>query len=541
MSVLRIPTDTSGINQGFGALGQAMSNLFDPRLRWQAYQLQQEILLKRLQMQELQRKFGARDDLKAAYMNDPQFRELYDRYPAIQSLINREIERDTPGVEILKMIGIERLAHGANTNPDIGAAIEATGAPYDKPYLPVTNEQRMGDMVREQISQKQAESAATERGKLIGGGVKLAPGEELKGPPGGAGSMFEPINPVWNPLTRQIDIGGGGPQPSPSSTGSPSSGSTATPTTSGGAGTGAGGGVTTISGPSQVDIERQKKVVADYMDDVGKTANLQEGATKLLNVIHQIQKLHAQAGTNDPITAQTQQFLVHEFGLALSPGATAQQATQALLTQTMPALIKQYNMTRFARPEIEFTEGAAGQAWMKPEVLNTILANYAAGAELDLQNANLANQIRAGGYNPNDMANYWATKNSNIAKIDALTNQIARDMGALTADTSKGVGGGGAAQGGGAVVGGGGPANAGSAAAAPPTDLGTAISNTASDIFHRLFGGGGAPPATAAPPTPEAQPTPIDTGQPPIAPEPIPPGGVQLTPRPDGTWGPLGR
>lgn len=201
MSVLRAPADQN-INRNFGGLGQAISNIFDPRLRWEAYELQQRILMQRLQMQELQRKFGARDDLKQAYLNDPAFRSLMDRDPEVQAIVNYGIESGASMADIEKEIGTRKLVTSPDTTDpnavksNIGAAIQLEGKQYTgSPTGPVVGPDTAGAAAKADIARKQAEAEAQARGTLIGGGAKLAPGEELK-LPGGFSSGVATFDPI---------------------------------------------------------------------------------------------------------------------------------------------------------------------------------------------------------------------------------------------------------------------------------------------------------------------------------------------------------
>jgi hypothetical protein len=270
-----------------------------------------------------------------------------------------------------------------------------------------------------------------------------------------------------------------------------------------------------ISGLAPADIEGQKKIVNTFQDDVNTTANLGEGAAKLRNVIAQvsaIQKAAGASGWTGQIPAFVRQEILEKTGMALDPQASAQQAATALLKETLPGIIKQYNMTRFAKPEIQFSEGVVGNATMRPEVLNRILANLDAGAQLDMTNASLANQVRAGGYNIAGLGDYYGQKFANNSKIDEYVTNAGKDLQALQpSDVTN------------------------------PTGAATPAMNPLAGIFSSLGslfggGGGGPAPATAAPPSPPQ--TPQAPSQAPQSPAPVAPD-VQFVPLGGGRWGPI--
>src|SRR5262252_2299486 len=213
MSVLRIPTgDTTS---GFGALGQALAQAFDPRLRWEAYELQQRILMQRLQMQELQRKFGARDDLKAKYMSDPNFARAVNT-PALQSELNLMIENGTSGADIDKWIA----SHAYMNEPDVNDPQSQQrrikeGAmwnqkPWTDPFAPAVGPLTAGQIATTQLGIEQAKAAAVARGTAIGSGIKVAPNERVVGGPGISNAGVSPLSMGWDYVSGTPTVGGGG-------------------------------------------------------------------------------------------------------------------------------------------------------------------------------------------------------------------------------------------------------------------------------------------------------------------------------------------
>jgi hypothetical protein len=134
-----------------------------------------------VEIQKLQRTFGARDDLKAALLRDPNFRYWYEHDPSAQAMVNYAIENGQSLGDILKLQGIERLSHGESS---IGAAIEATGKPYDKTYAPIVDAETLAAAQRQQVEQAYQDARARALGDAAGRGLKrYAPkrGEEGHG------------------------------------------------------------------------------------------------------------------------------------------------------------------------------------------------------------------------------------------------------------------------------------------------------------------------------------------------------------------------
>lgn len=470
MAVLRAPYDTS-MNQGMGALGQALGMMFDPKLKWEAYELQQRILMQRLQMQELQRKFGARDDLKAAYMNDPNIRAWMDNDPSAPAKVRYAIENGISLNDLIKAQGVETLAHGGGTNP-VGAAIEATGTPYDKTYMPITGAQSAAAAASAQLTQAQAKTAMEERGKIMGGGVKLAQGETLTGP-GLSPTSMSPLSLTMDPRTFQPSIGIGGttsasgaartpsasdtPPVSPAAQAAPASSGSGAQMNSGQSGSSTVGGamitgnapgsspvqpgqpgqplpVGTISGVSPVQVEAQKKQVGFTQDDANTIAQKQRGINTAEGIISDIRKLETMTktqGWGGQLNAATREYLQTHWGLSPTDAATAQTAISSLLVDTLAQVRQQMGLTTVRVGEINpIVKPTLGSATMPPGALDTILAQEQSGLEVDKRNVINAYGYMSGSYGSPGSGNaettYWQNKRANedsYATIRAKNNE----------------------------------------------------------------------------------------------------------------------
>jgi len=468
MAVLRVPGDT-GINQGMGALGQALGMMFDPRLRWEAYELQQRIAMQRLQMQELQRKFGARDDLKAAYMHDPNIRAWMDNDPSAPAKVRYAIENGISLNDLVKAQGVETLAHGGGQNP-IGAAIEATGTPYDKTYMPITSASTAAAAATAQATQEAAKNAEIERGKLLGGATKLAPGERLVGP-GVSAAGIAPLTITTDPNTLQPSIGLGGttassgaaktpsasdtPPVSPAAQAAPASAGAGAQMNSGQAGSSTVGGAMVtgnapgsspvqpgqqlpmgaVTGADPVQIEARKTQVGFTQKDAQADYNKQDAINQAEGIIRDIRTLETLNQTGG-YTGQTQaawrQYLHDHWGLAIGDTATAQQAEASLLVDTLAQVRQRMGLSTVRVGEIDpIVKPTLGSATMPPGALNTILAQEQSGLEVDKRNVINAYAYMTGSYGEaggnGDAENTYLKNNKTIedsyAPIRAKNNE----------------------------------------------------------------------------------------------------------------------
>jgi hypothetical protein len=478
MAVLRVPGDT-GINQGMGALGQALGMMFDPRLRWEAYELQQRIAMQRLQMQELQRKFGARDDLKAAYMHDPNIRAWMDNDPSAPAKVRYAIENGISLNDLIKMQGVETLAHGGGQNP-IGAATEALGAPYDKTYMPITSASTAAAAATAQATQEAAKNAEIERGKLLGGATKLAPGERLVGP-GVSTAGIAPLTITTDPNTLQPSIGLGGttassgasktpsasdtPPVSPAAQAAPASAGAGAQMNSGQAGSSTVGGamvtgntpgsspvqpgqqlpIGTITGADPVQIEARKNQVGFTQKDAQADYNKQDAINQAEGIIRDIralETLNQTGGYTGQVQAQWRQYLHDHWGLAIGDTATAQQAEASLLVDTLAQVRQRMGLSTVRVGEIDpIVKPTLGSATMPPGALNTILAQEQSGLEVDKRNVINAYAYMTGSYGEagsGDAENtYLKNKKTNEDSYGAIRAKNNEEFGSIVSQAQR--------------------------------------------------------------------------------------------------------
>lgn len=469
MPVLRYSGDTS-IGQSLGNIGSALGQALDPKLRAQAQMLQIEMQLHLLQMRELQRKFGARDDLKHIYSSLP---------PDRQAKFNYMIEHDVPMSDIEKEVGLQALTDPSSDQltpqqlkNNIQNTIRLTGQPYDKTYGPIVGPSTMGAATRTQQQQQYETERAKASGTAAGGGITTK--EERIFPLGPAGT-FQPqgFDPVTGQPTNVAPIPGASPVAPPAQTPpvSPaaqaapaSSGSTANITSgqsggtlnvsSGGAGTAvaAGGGglaggssggagiagtlpspVRNLPGGGQVTGYNPVDVAASGENTKINTAELTnalEGGPqgyRTKATIEQIRQLAPLAQNEGPWGAAESvagKWLA-ERGVIVTNSQEARARIKLLLNGLIPNVRQEAGVTRVAQPEIKLLGNMIGSEQMPWSVLSSVLNGEDALADIQIQNYNNANRVlgRDKVNGPMDMADYTAAKTGAYSGInDKITD-----------------------------------------------------------------------------------------------------------------------
>lgn len=449
MAVLRAPDQ--GIGPGMGALGHALGQMFDPKLRWEAYELQQRIMLQRLQAQELQQKFGARTDLINRYLADPSFRELMARDPNIEGLVRYGVANGATMEQIDKAIGLHRYmtaqdsTDAGTSRATIAAIAQMTGQPYDKTYMPIRGPQTAAAAAEAQAAQEAAKNAEIERGKLLGGATKLAPGETLVGP-GVSPTGISPLSITVDPTTLKPSIGLGGtisasgaartpsasdtPPVSPAAQAAPASSGSGAQMNSGQAGSSTVGGamvtgntpgsspvqpgqqppvppgqtlpVGSVSGLSPVSVEAEKGRTTYVQADVNKTLNQQRGINtieSIVNDVRSLQKLTQTGGWGGQAGAAWRDYLQHHWGMSPTDASTAQTAISSLLVDTLARVRQEMGLTTVRVGEIDpIVKPTLGSASMPPGALDMILAQELSGAQVDKKNVDNALAYYRGDY-----------------------------------------------------------------------------------------------------------------------------------------------
>ena len=132
-----------------------------------------------------------------------------------------------------------------------------------------------------------------------------------------------------------------------------------------------------------------------------------EAATKLKTITNQIRGL-SQIANNAGFWGQGQAGINAFLGQYNLGGITsaqqAQQAMNQLMKTELPSMLKQFDIVRFAKPEIDLMSGVTGSGELAPPVINGILANLDAGADYILKRKGAAGQTL--GYDPSTPMNY---------------------------------------------------------------------------------------------------------------------------------------
>jgi hypothetical protein len=524
MSVLRAPGDGS-ISQGMGALGQALGQMFDPRLRWEAYELQQRMMLQRLQMQELQSKLGARTDLINKALTDPNFARALNT-PALQAELNYMIQSGASGKDIDEYIASHALANAPDVNDpneakrNIGNAIVLTKKPYESTTMPIVGPVTAAQSGITSLQTQQAQEQAKARGQALGAVTKLAPADILGGE-GVSGGNIAPMSFNWGPNGPTVNVG-----PASSASGAniqpPASAGAGAEVNSGqsGASTGQSGASTgnTLAGLNPVTIEGAKGQQKFVMDDASAMQQKQRvvnQAQGIINDIRQLEQLTKTGGFTGQVSAAFRQHLQQEYGLIVGDAASAQAAIGSLLVDTLGNVRGPAGLTTVRVGEINpVIKPMIGSPSMPPGALDTILAQEQSGLDTDQKQIANAYAYMKGAYGALGSGaaetTYLTNKDNNEKGYAATRDKNNKDFNTIVAQAQALSGN----QPAGAPV-----ANSGNAPQTM-TSGSPSLWDALSGWWHGLTGGANAAPDQPPPPAGGAQ-----------------PGSVQLVPRGDGTWG----
>jgi hypothetical protein len=291
-----------------------------------------------------------------------------------------------------------------------GAQFEA-GMPV--PVGPNTNAAYQKALGQRQETQAEAEA----RGKVLGGGVDAGKPLIFPTPPPSTNQNLQPA-PAPTPAPAQTNPPAPAPAPAPAPVPAPvpapapptapvqapiPKGATPDPTHPGWYWQGGqlhpavttGGPAGTVIGMNTGDQETANAATAG----AGKTLNdayaAGEAATKLQTITQQLRGLETIAHTNG-FWGQTNAAINDFLGQYHLGGVTNQQMAQQLMKQLvtteLPGMLKQYDIVRFAKPEIDLMNRVMGDPTASPEVINGILANLDTAAQYTVQRKNLASR-----------------------------------------------------------------------------------------------------------------------------------------------------
>jgi hypothetical protein len=296
-----------------------------------------------------------------------------------------------------------------------------------------------------------------------------------------------------------------------------------------------GGPAGTVIGYDPNDL----KLAADISGAATKTladayAAGGDSAARLMAVTAQIKALEQVSQTGGlygQITAGPLRDLLNKAGLGnITTAQQAQAAEDNLLKNTLPGMLKEFNVTRFASPEITMMNQVAGSSSLPPGVLDDILANVDTTANYTIQRRALAGQ--ALGYDPSNPLNFPDYQQQDNALQANYAPELARrrqSYGAVAATVAAPV-----VSNPPAPVVSNPPAPVVSNPPAPvvnspSVNVGGGQSPSLWDVVSHFFGGGGSQAAPLGP-APASAPAPPANAPP-----------VEIIQRPDGSWGPRGQ
>lgn len=521
MAVLRI---NNNFGDTFGSLGNALGNMWNPKLRAEAYELQQRMWLQQIQAQQELNKIRAQGGAITSYGGLPP-----DQLAVVTNMIRSGASQNDIDAYVASH------ATPGTTAQNIQNATIMTHHPWDQPYAPVVDSSTLAARSASDAMRAYNEELARRKAMQDVGGIEVAPGSQRIFPGGGLPASGPPsfTNPFYGgvlpPSVNAPAQGPAGPSgpavaqpqanPAPANSASGaappvSTGPVSAPTLSG-AGNVSGFTVTpplvrqeggsTILGASPSTVEASKTFTSENQKDLTEALDEGVGAQKLQNKINQIRALMPLAktgGTWGQLTAAAQSMLTPlGFGQQTTP-QQAQAAIDNMLSTEIPELRKEAGITRLAGPEIQSLKPQIGSATMAPEVLNNILANEAALADLQVKRRTNAQNVLFG---QGDMGGFVKGDNALYANLPVMTDALRKSYGAVGTQTQFPT----------ATAGPGAPPGA------PPTNP----SGMSGAVSGASPGPSGAVAAPAAPP----------------GPAPTPQGPVIYDRLPDGTFVPRGQ
>jgi hypothetical protein len=155
-------------------------------------------------------------------------------------------------------------------------------------------------------------------------------------------------------------------------------------------------------------VEAAQKETANNYDELSKTyAAGGEPAQKMLSDVEQLRQLSNASKNADAFGQFTGAWRDKLMSIGLGNVSNAQQAQTALdakLKTLIPELKSDYNLSRVAQPEITLLGKVTGSADMPPGVLESVLTNLEAGANLSVALRDQAGRVLR--LSPGDPTNY---------------------------------------------------------------------------------------------------------------------------------------
>jgi len=315
---------------------------------------------------------------------------------AIQSLVSQY--KDDPSQDAWNRMIYSAINKGAQFEPGMPVPVGPnTTAAYNK---------TLGN-------RQETEAEAKQRGLVNGGLTDLTkPQANVQLPPS-QNVNLQPVTPPTPAPTPTPTPANPNPTPAPVPAPAPAptapvqapipKGATPDPTRPGWYWTGgqlhpaitSGGPAGTVIGTQPGDIETANQATTGAGKALTDAYAAGEAATKLSTVTQQIRGLEQIAHTAG-FWGQTSAGINNVLSEYHLGGITNQQMAQQLLkqlvTQELPGMLKQYDIVRFAKPEIDLMNKVIGDPTADPQVVNGILANLDTAAQYTLKRKDLASQ-----------------------------------------------------------------------------------------------------------------------------------------------------
>jgi hypothetical protein len=470
MPFLRQEPDNT-LAETLGNLGSSLGNALNPMNQLRAYDIQQQMWLRRQQVEQLQRENVA----KQAAIQQWSHIVPAERLPQIAAMIYQGAPYDQVARAAAEASGqLIDKTDPASTQANIKFMEQVTGQPWKDPYPPYAGEVTGAYIRQLQSQQKGSEAKQTAAGTAAGGGISTT--DQKFFPQGLPGS---PGNPVGAPAAAAA------PPPPPTATTNPTAPYAApTPVVRPVPGSDA-----VITGASQGETAPATSASEANLKELTQALTEAQSAKQLLpklNQLHDLVQLYNAAGPGGQLDAAATKYFADKWGVSVGDKGAAYQAIQQLLNSEIPDIRQKAGIQKLAGPAIKEEQLIIGQPNMPPQTINNIIANEKAAADIAVERGNVAFRARYGqGQDALSMPDYAKQSMDLDNSFQSRTDDYRKQFGAIgTADQQP------------------------APIAQPTVPLGD---NTVLDAIHGalgwLTGGSQTPPSqTPPPPVPDANP-----------------------------------
>jgi hypothetical protein len=502
MPFLRMPEDNT-LAETLGNLGSSLGNALNPMNQLRAYDIQQQMFLRRQQLEQLQRENAAKQgaiqqwghivpadklpqiaamiytgapydqiaraaaQLSGNLVDDPNAMQQNIRY--IEQLTGKPYDYATMGPPVAgpntqkaydswkvtqagntaasTALGTktgEQAATGAltskfidDTTPEATAnniriTEQLTGKPWDQPYAPPVTPKTIQAYDDWKIKNAGATAEATAGGTQRGEN-QFKPRDLSKpqlNPPVG-GFTDTPAPPALAPNAPPAPANAA-PTPNVSVTNETVPFAPASPVVRQ---TPAG----VITGQSPQETAAGTTVTDANLKDLTQALTEAQSAKQLLpklNQLHDLVRLYNAEGPGGKLDAAAVKLFADKWGVSVGDKGAAYQAIQQLLNSEIPDIRQKAGIQRLAGPAIKEEQLIIGQPNMPPQVMDNIIANEKAAADIQVERGNIAFRARYGqGQDALQMPDYAKQSMDLDNSFQSRTDDYRKQYGAIgTAD-----------------------------------------------------------------------------------------------------------